>query len=198
VNIGLRGVLDTAFGHPRGVLGRLGGRLMARFNVDQEDWAVQQAELKTGDEVLVIGPGPGVGLDLAAWAVEPTGHVVAVDPSQTMREMAVTRCAGHVASGLVEIRDGRAEHTRCAEDSVDVAISVNNVMLWNKPVGFAELARVIRPGGRLVLTVHRHVLDVPPDDLRAEAEAAGFTDVRLTVRPRHRNSPAVELLATAP
>lgn len=187
--------LDAAFGHPRGLPGRLGGWIMARGNAEQERWAVEQASLRPGAQVLVVGHGPGVGVALAAAAVAPGGHVVGVDPSQTMREMAAARCADAVRAGQVELREGTAERTGCADAALDAAISVNNVMLWDRPAGFAELHRILRPGGRLVVTVHRHVLGVPPEQLRTEAADAGFDVVTVTVRPRRLNTPAVELLA---
>jgi arsenite methyltransferase len=186
--------LDSAFGHPRGPLGRLGGALMARGNVEQEQWAVDAAQLQPGEQVLVVGHGPGVGLALAAAAVGPTGHVVGVDPSETMRRMAAGRCATWIRNGDVELREGTAESTGCQVDSVDVAISVNNVMLWELDPGFAELARVLRPGGRLVVTVHRHVLGRAPDELGQAAARAGFDPVSLHLRSRRLNSPAVELV----
>ncbi|GAA2755510.1 class I SAM-dependent methyltransferase [Actinopolymorpha rutila] len=188
-------IVDPAFGHPRGILGRLGGRLMARGNAEQERWAVASGELKPGERVLVVGHGPGVGLALAAAAVGATGHVLGVDPSQTMRRMAAARCADELRKGVVELRGGTAEVTGAPEASLDVVISVNNVMLWKVHDGFAELARVLRPDGRLVLTVHRHVLGRQPGELRNAAEEAGFDRVTLSLRPRRRNSPAVELTA---
>lgn len=188
-------MLDLAFGHPRGPLGRLGGMLMARGNAEQEARAVDRAALQPGDRVLVLGHGPGIGLALAAAAVAPSGHVVGVDPSALMRRAAAARTAREIARGLVEVREGTAEATGCADASVDAAISVNNVMLWDLPVGFAELARVLRPGARLVVSVHRHVLSVTPDALRQHAAKAGFDDAALTVRGRRFNSPAVDLLA---
>lgn len=198
VNNLLMRVLDPAFGHPRGLLGRAGGGLMARGNAEQEQWAVDSAELGPGEHVLVVGYGPGVGLALAARAVGESGHVVGVDPSETMRHMAATRCAAEIRNGTVEVRTGTAEATRCEAASVGAAISVNNVMLWNLPDGFAEIARVLRPGGRLVVTVHRHVLGRAPDELRDAAEKAGFEAVSLNLRKRRRNSPAVELTARRP
>jgi arsenite methyltransferase len=191
-------ILDPIFGHPWGVAGRLGGVLMARSNAEQERWGVEQAELRDGEGVLVVGHGPGLGLVEAAAGVGPTGHVIGLDPSATMRAMATERCASLIRVGRVEIRDGSAEETGCTDGSQDVAISVNNVMLWDRSVGFAELFRVLRPGGRLVISVHRHVLDVDPDRLVDDAQLAGFADVKLCLRARRFNSPAVELLARRP
>lgn len=188
-------VLDPAFGHPRGVAGRIGGALMVRSNAEQERWAVQRADLRPGMQVLVVGPGPGLGLILAAAAVAPDGHVIGVEPSETMRDMAATRCADQIRTGSIELRDGTAEYTGSGSGTADGVLSVNNVMLWDRTAGLEELHRVLRPGGQLVITVHRHVLDFQPEQLRQEAQAAGFTEISLTQRKRRFNSPAVELLA---
>ena len=111
-----------------------------------------------------------------------------------LKDLAVS----HHAPNLAQAIDGAAERTGCPDASVDAVISVNNVMLWDRPAGFREVLRVLRPGGRLVLTVHRHVLDFPPERLLADATAAGFTGLRLTRRPRRLNSDAVQLLARRP
>jgi arsenite methyltransferase len=171
---------------------------MARGNAEQKRWAVQAAGAEAGTRVVVVGHGPGVGLGLLASAVAPGGRILGVDPSETMRDMAASRCAAQVADGGVELQDGGAERTGCANASMDAAISVNNVMLLNRPVGFAELFRVLRPGGRPVITVHRHVLDVPAERLRMEADAVGCAGIELNARPRRLNSPAIELLARRP
>ncbi|WP_165827620.1 class I SAM-dependent methyltransferase [Mycolicibacterium sp. GF69] len=171
---------------------------MTGSNAEQERWVVDHAELRDGADVLVVGHGPGLGIEEAAAATAPTGHVVGVDPSATMRDMAAARCAALIRDGRVEVRDGTAEATGCPHGTVDVVISVNNVMLWGRPAGFAEFFRVLRPGGRLVLSVHRHVLDIDPVQLVDDAQTAGFTDVKLSVRARRFNSPAVELIACRP
>ena len=191
----MAGILEQAFGHPRGVLGRFGGIVMARGNAEQERRTVEQAGIEPGQRVLVIGPGPGVGLQLAAAAVVPDGHVIGVEPSEQMRGMAQARCATEIIDRVVALRAGGAEDTGCADGSIDVALSVNNVMMWDRPRGFAELHRVLRPGGRLLISVHRHVLGVSADDLRKDAVAAGFERVEVDLRHRRFNSPAVELTA---
>lgn len=190
-------LLDVAFGRPRGPLGRIGGAIMARGNAEQEELATRQAALKQGENVLVVGHGPGVGLLSAAKAVSPSGHVIGVEPSETMRAMAAARCASEIKAGLVELRASTADKTGCADNSMDAAISVNNVMLWDRAAGFSELHRVLRPGGRLVIFVHRHVLPVTTAELSTEAAAAGFTDLTVSERARRFNSPAVELTGRA-
>lgn len=191
-------VFDAGFGHPRGLLGRVGGALMAWGNGEQERSAVERAMLRPGQRVLEVGPGPGLGLRLAAAEVGPRGHVLGIDPSPLMRQMATARCAELVAEGVVELADGTAERTGCESSSMDAAISVNNVMLWDRPAGFAELARVLRPGGRLVVTVHRHVLGVEPQVLADEAGQAGLAEIQVGVRPRQRGELKVELRALRP
>ena len=146
--------------------------------------------------MLEVGSGPGVGVELAAVAVGVGGYVVGVDPSFTMCEMARARCAAGIEAGVVEVRRGTAEDTGCADASMDAAISVNNVMFWDRPVALAELHRVLRPGSRLVVTAHRHVLGVPPERLRDDVTAAGFVDPTPSQHDRRFNSPAVQLVAS--
>lgn len=55
-------LFEATFGRPRGALGRVGAAVMVRANAERESWAVDQAQLTPGANVLVVGHGPGVGL----------------------------------------------------------------------------------------------------------------------------------------
>jgi ubiquinone/menaquinone biosynthesis C-methylase UbiE len=163
------------FGRPRGLLGHVGGRLMARGNADTERHLVDLADLKQEDRVLVLGPGPGVGLHAAAIR---SGHVVGVDPSEMMLAVCRQRCADLIDTGSVQFVLGDAENTGQPDASVDVVLSVNNVMLWpDWRAGFAELSRVLRPGGRMLLSVHNKWLPGGLSALTAAVESAGFRDI---------------------
>jgi len=169
-------LLDRAFGHPNGALGRIGGALMARGNAATERHIVDVAALTDRDIVLVLGPGPGIGLRAAG---ERARHATGVDPSEAMLRASVARCGDLVHAGKVGVRNGSAEATGAGDAAFDVVISVNNVLLWDDlAAGFAEVYRVLRPGGRFVLSSHQKWLPVPRQELIAKVEAAGLTDVQ--------------------
>jgi len=52
-------ILDAAFAHPRGLLGRLGGTIMARGSAERNAWTIAQLTIHSGDHILDVGCGPG-------------------------------------------------------------------------------------------------------------------------------------------
>jgi SAM-dependent methyltransferase len=161
------------FGLPSGPLGRIGAALMAHGNAETERRLVQLAAIADTETVLVLGPGPGIGL---AAAGEQAALTIGVEPSELMRARCERRCAELVAAGRVRVVAGDAEHTGQDDASVDVLFSVNNVMLWpDREAGLAEAFRVLRPGGRLLISAHQRWL---PGGLAEAVRATGFVDVQ--------------------
>ncbi|MEV7094138.1 class I SAM-dependent methyltransferase [Amycolatopsis sp. NPDC051045] len=189
---GFARVLDRTFGHPSGALGRLGGWVMARGNAATEHRVVDLAKIEPDETVLVVGPGPGVGLEAAA---RLAGRAIGVDPSPEMLAFCHERCGDRA-----ELREGSAAHTGEPGESVDVVLTVNNVMLWeDRAAGFAELFRVLRPGGRLLLSAHEKWLPVSRHVLADEAAAAGFADLQTwTWEPPGFAALAAQLRAVKP
>ena len=85
-------ILMHMFGRPKGVLGRLGGLIMARRNEDCGAWVVDLLEIRQNDSVLEVGFGPGVIIQRLS-KLASAGHIAGIDPSQEMVEQARTRNA---------------------------------------------------------------------------------------------------------
>jgi arsenite methyltransferase len=105
--------------------------------------------IRAGDAVLDIGSGSGTDVFLAAQAVGPSGQVIALDLTAAMLAKLEASLA---AAGVPNVRvlTGNAEHLPLPDASVDVVTS-NGVLnlVPDKPAAFAEIHRVLRPGGRL-------------------------------------------------
>jgi SAM-dependent methyltransferase len=108
--------------------------------------------LQPGETVLDLGSGPGLDAFLAARVVGPAGRVIGVDMTPEMLERARTTAA-RAGIANVEFREGRLEVLPVADASVD-AVTSNCVinLVPDKAAVFAEVARVLRPGGRLVIS----------------------------------------------
>ena len=116
------------------------------------------AELREGEVVLDLGSGGGIDVLLSARRVGPTGFAYGIDMTDEMLELA-RRNAAEAGAANVEFRKGRIEAIPLPDASVDVVISNCVINLsTDKATVLAEIARVLRPGGRM------GVSDVVADD----------------------------------
>lgn len=181
--------------HDQGIKGMVRYMRFARemWHSEVNEAVVNRLAPLRGETAMDIGAGAGAGSMFAA----RTGcNVVAVEPTPYMRRVLSMRRLASGARKRIKIVDGAAEATGVAAASVDAAWAVNTMHHWtNVEAGIAELARVLAPGGRLLLVdenfddpthpeyekfksrkeEHSHHFDsVDPDAVRAQLSEAGF------------------------
>lgn len=158
--------------------------------------AVEAAGLAPGDLALDVGCGTGRALPALSAAVAPTGRVIGLDITPDM--LAEARAAGRDdRAGLVL---GDARRLPIADGTADAVFAAGLVQHLPDPgAGLAELARVTRPGGRLIIfhpsgraaLAARHGRTVRPDEplnednLRRLLAAAGWALFRYEDRADH-------------
>lgn len=122
--------------------------------------------LEPGDRVVDVGSGAGFDSFVAAGLVGPGGQVVGVDMTPEMLEKS-RNTAETLRMGNVEFRKGLAEALPVEDGWVDVVISNGVINLCpDKQAAFAEIHRVLRPGGRLQFADIANGRPVPPEALR--------------------------------
>lgn len=128
------------------------------------------ANLRPGETVVDLGSGGGLDVFLAARKVGPTGRAIGIDMTPAMLELARRNAE---KSGLtnVEFYEATIDRLPLPDASVDCVISNCVINLApDKPVVFKEIARVLKPGGRLAVSDIALKRDLPPglgDDLMA-------------------------------
>jgi SAM-dependent methyltransferase len=139
--------LAARLGYPEPVVDRLPMAAVESFAGVGNPFALR--ELEPGERVVDIGCGAGFDTLIAADQVGPTGRVVGVDMTQEMLAKA-RRTVAELGMDRVEIREGLAEQLPVDDAWADVVISNGVINLCaDKAAVFAEIHRVLRPGGVL-------------------------------------------------
>lgn len=171
---------------------------------------VEWAAPPIGATVLDVGCGTGAATRFAAERVGTSGHVIGVDVNGGMIAEARSLPVGQGAT--IEWHEQSAYSLPLTNQSVDVLLSAQMVQfLQDKPLGLAEMHRVLKLGGRVALSVFSDIQENPyfqaqveactqylgpeiaaglragfglskADDIHALLQAAGFTKIEITVQ----------------
>ena len=147
----VRELLMRMFSRPKGVLGRLGGVIMARVNRDAAAQIIEMLNVRPDDKVLEVGFGPGVAIQMLLHHV-PAGSVAGVDQSQEMVRQAAARNADALRSRRADLRYGSVERLPFADETFDKALAINSMQAWpDARAGLREIQRVLKHGGNVAL-----------------------------------------------
>ncbi len=149
-------VLNKHYGCPKGVIGWIAGEVMVRQHRPETEWTVQLLDIHPANTILEVGFGAGRGIKLTA-AQASNGCVVGIDLSEQMVRSATRRNAAAVKAGHVALFQGTITALPFEDEQFDKIMTIHTLYFWPKPhessPALHELCRVLKPGGRLVITL---------------------------------------------
>lgn len=150
----LMSTLASQLGNPHGTLGKLVAQVLNRGNRPTVTAAVEAAAVTAGESAADIGFGGGVGLPLLLDRAGTDGVVYGVEISQDMLNRARSRFTGPIGAGRLRLLEGSMDELPFDADSLDAIITVNTIyFVADLDRACTELARVLRPKGRLVIGI---------------------------------------------
>ena len=180
----MRSLIVSQFKHPRGLLGRLVGWILAGrgSNLVRNRWTVDLIDPTSGEMVLEVGCGPGVALELCL--SRASVKAVGVDHSKLMIAQAAKRNRKAMRAGRLRLMEGTIEDVP-ASTLFDKMFSINVIQFVDTDAFVARARTVLKPGGILATTYQpRHAKATRADALKMAREltallnSQGFTDVR--------------------
>lgn len=148
--------VGSQLAQPRGLWGRLVARAMDQANAGPLAETLKVTLSSRPGNVLEIGFGSGLGITGLLRATPPL-RAFGIDRSKAMVERATRRHSGAIRAGRVHLVEASADSMPWPDSTFDCVMAVNVAYFFGEAGGeMAEITRVLRPGGRLVLYVtHR-------------------------------------------
>lgn len=136
---------------PSGILGHIVGRIMGRETEAANRIALERLGLAPDDQLLEVGFGHGRTLAAAAQVVT-RGRLAGVDPSEVMMGIARGRNTALLRAGRLDLRLGSSQRLPFGDGQFNKVLTVHTIYFWPSPErDLAELSRVMKPGGRIVI-----------------------------------------------
>ena len=203
----LEGLWNKQYRSPSGMMGWLAGERMVRQHRPETAWTINMLEIQPTDTVLEVGFGAGQGIKLATERA-CDGRVMGIDLSEMMVRVASRRNAQAVKAGRVALAQGNLTALPFEDQLFDKIMTIHTFYFWSEPsLALSELYRVLKQGGRLVITLSTGKINVrgevevwPPLQSALEEQVMpcmqreGFKVVRLERGPNSRQYTSVAVI----
>ncbi|WP_437302312.1 class I SAM-dependent methyltransferase [Sorangium sp. So ce388] len=160
---------------------------MNKGNQDVNDLTLEFLDIQPHHHVLDLGFGGGLTFPILLGKLKG-GKLYGLEMSRTMVEQAAKKYARNIGDGKLEVKEGVVDRMGFGDGQFDRILTVNTVYFWpNLGTGFKEIARVLKPGGKvglgyrskqtvLSLGYEKHGVNaISESDVEAAAREAGLT-----------------------
>ncbi|MEP2987760.1 MAG: class I SAM-dependent methyltransferase [Parasphingorhabdus sp.] len=138
-------------GNPKGPIGAVLARIMARETVVENSRALSLLKLQPTDYILEVGAGHGATIKTAAEIVY-NGFVAGLDISHVMVRRAEQANKQNINEGRVDILLASSDRIPFSDATFSKALAVHTVYFWDQPAShFSEILRTLIPGGLFLL-----------------------------------------------
>lgn len=187
----VRRFLRAQFGHPKGALGRVVGKIMERTpsNNERIRWTISLLDVGPRDRLLEVGMGPGIAIKLLS-DIAREGLVAGIDHSEVMVRQAIKRNAEAIHNGRVKLQLGSASNLPGFGEPFDKIFTINSIHFWPDPIHcLRELRHLLKPNGLIAVTFQprsRGATDAIArqigEEIVTDLQQAGFSHCRLELR----------------
>ncbi len=184
--------LEDQYRCPRGFRGRIVAKMMNRHHETITRWGLTKVTIGPSDTILDVGCGGGKTVSKLA-QLTPKGKVFGIDYSVDMVKFSKKSNKLLIAQNRVEIIEGSVEKIGFKDDFFDLVTAFETYYFWtNFPDALAEIKRVLKPGGKLLLVnemmygvspakvvKETHVKLIPLEEIQNAMRSVGFADIQV-------------------
>lgn len=187
--MGLVKKFKQQFEKPEGILGAIAEKLMATVGAEKNEWTLSLLHLEEDDNVLEIGFGPGIGIELASKAIE-SGKIIGIDYSEKMLQQARKRNKKAINKGIVQLIHTDIENIPSFNFMFDKVYSINSIIFWKEPIKtLKDIRQIMNNNGVIAITVQPFKKGATEEtakqlgsDIVKQLKEAGFSDIKVELK----------------
>lgn len=177
------------FEKPEGFLGIMAGKLMATVGAEKNKWTISLLNVKKDDNVLEIGFGPGIGIELASKVIQD-GKIIGIDYSEKMLHQAQKRNKEAIQKGKVELLLADAQNLPSFNVLFDKVFSINSIIFWEKPVETLKgIRELMKENEVIAITMQPFMKGATEETTRQLGgeiinllKEAGYSDIKMEIK----------------